>query len=95
MRPELGRTQYLEEGVLEVGVVAKGAEMDVLFGRSGLDLEGDRRACRVGEAQDLGDFVGEGACSRWICQPGGRKLVIWPVGWEGSGRHTLEAELGW
>ena len=44
--------------------------MDVLFRRGGLDLEGDRSACRVGEAQDLGDFVGEGACSRWICQPG-------------------------
>jgi len=80
MRPELGRTQYLEGDVLEVGVVAKGVEMDELFRRSGLDLEGDRRACRVGEAQDLGDFVGEGACSQWICQPGGRKLVIWPVG---------------
>ena len=49
MRPELGRTQYLEGDVLEVGVVAKGVEMDELFRRSGLDLEGDRRACRVGE----------------------------------------------
>lgn len=39
--------------------------MDVLFRRGGLDLEGDRSACRVGEAQDLGDFVGEGAYSQW------------------------------
>ena len=39
--------------------------MDVLFGCGGLDLEGDRSACRVGEAQDLGDFVGEGAYSQW------------------------------
>ena len=80
MRPELGRTQYLEEHVLEVVGTWKGAAVDVLFGSSGLDLEGDRGAGRVGEAQDLGDFVGEGACWKWICQPGGRKLVIWPVG---------------
>ena len=82
MRPELGRTQYLEEHALEVVGAWKGAAVDVLFGSGGLDLEGDRSACRVGEAQDLGDFVGEGACSQWICQPGGRKLVIWPVGWK-------------
>ena len=70
MRPELGRTQYLGEDVLEAAGVVEGVEVDVLFGCGGLYLEGDRRACRVGEAQDLGDFVGEGACSRWICQPG-------------------------
>ena len=69
MRPELGRTQYLE-GVLEVAGGGKCIEVDVLFGSGGLDLEGDRGACRVGKAQDLGDFVGEGACWRWICQPG-------------------------
>lgn len=82
MRPELGRTQYLEEHVLEVVGTWKGAAVDVLFGSSGLDLEGDRSACRVGEAQDLGDFMGERACSQWICQPGGRKLAIWPVVWQ-------------
>jgi hypothetical protein len=59
-----------EEDVLEAAGTFKGVEVDVLFGSGGLDLEGDGRACRVGEAQDLGDFVGEGACSRWICQPG-------------------------
>ena len=82
MRPELGRTQYLEEDVLEVAGVVESVEVNALFGSGSLDLEGDRGACRVGEAQDLGDFVGEGACSQWICQPGGRKLVIWPVGWK-------------
>jgi hypothetical protein len=66
---------------MRVGRAGKGVKVDVLFGSGGLDLEGDRSACRVGEAQDLGDFVGEGACSQWICQPGGRKLAIWPVGW--------------
>ena len=70
MRPELGRTQYLEEDVLEVAGVVESVEVNALFGSGSLDLEGDRGACRVGEAQDLGDFVGEGACSRWICQPG-------------------------
>lgn len=64
MRPELGRTQYLEGRVLEVAGQVKGVEVDVLFGRGGLDLEGDRSACRVGEAQDLRDFMGEGACSQ-------------------------------
>lgn len=70
MRPELGRTQYLEEDVLEVAGVVESVEVNALFGSGSLDLEGDRGACRVGEAQDLGDFVGEGACWRWICQPG-------------------------
>ena len=64
MRPELGRTQYLGEDVLEAAGVVEGVEVDVLFGCGGLYLEGDRRACRVGEAQDLGDFVGEGAYSQ-------------------------------
>jgi hypothetical protein len=48
MRPELGRTQYLEEDVLEVAGMLAGVEADVLFGSGGLDLEGDRRARRVG-----------------------------------------------
>ena len=81
MRPELGRTQYLDRHVLEAAGIVDSVEKDVLFRCGGLDLESDRRARRVGEAQDLGDFVGEGACSQWICQPGGRKPVIWPVGW--------------
>jgi len=62
MRPELGRTQYLEERALEVAGQVKDGREDALFGCGGLDLEGDRSACRVGEAQDLGDFVGERAC---------------------------------
>jgi len=49
MRPELGRTQYLEGDVLEVAGAVKGVQADVLFRCGGLDLEGDRRACRVGE----------------------------------------------
>ena len=65
MRPELGRTQYLEEDVLEVAGVVESVEVNALFGSGSLDLEGDRGACRVGEAQDLGDFVGEGAYSQW------------------------------
>lgn len=61
MRPELGRTQYLEGTVLEVAGRVKSGYVDVLFGCGGLDLEGDRCARRVGKAQDLGDFVGERA----------------------------------
>ena len=94
MRPELGRTQYLEEHALEVVGAWKGAAVDVLFGSGGLDLEGDRSACRVGEAQDLGDFVGGGLfavdmSARWS-QAGYLASRV-----AGSGRRTLEAELGW
>lgn len=39
-----------------------GVGVDVLLGSGSLDLEGNRRAGRVGKAQDLGDFMGERAC---------------------------------
>jgi hypothetical protein len=48
MRPELGRTQYLEEDVLEVAGVVESVEVNALFGSGSLDLEGDRGARRVG-----------------------------------------------
>ena len=95
MRPELGRTQYLEEHVSEVAGAVEGVEKDVLFRRSGLDLECDRRACGVGEAQDLGNFVGEGACSRWDMSARWSQAGYLASRVEGSGRRTLEAELGW
>jgi hypothetical protein len=51
--------------LLEVAGRGEFVEVDVLFRRSGLDLESDSGTGRVGQAQDLGDFVGERAYSQW------------------------------
>ena len=81
--------------MLEAAGVVDNVEKDVLFRCGGLDLEGDRRARRVGEAQDLGNFVGEGACSRWDMSARWSQAGYLASRVEGSGRRTLEAELGW
>jgi hypothetical protein len=51
--------------LLEVAGRVEFVEVDVLFRRGGLDLESDSGTGRVGQAQDLGDFVGERAYSQW------------------------------
>lgn len=81
MRPELGRTQYLGSEVLEVAGRMTDVGVDVLLGSSSLDLEGDRRAGRVGEAQDLGDFMGERAWVQGYVSRLVAKLAIWPADW--------------
>jgi hypothetical protein len=59
---------------LGVGGLA-GCGGNILLWRSSLDFEGNGLVGRVGQAQDLGDLVGERA---WICQPGNGKLAVWP-----------------
>lgn len=55
--------------MLEVAGRVESVGLCVLFRRGGLDLEGDRSAGRVGEAQDLGDLVGERAyVHRYVSQ---------------------------
>lgn len=39
---------------------------NVLLGSGGLDFESDRLIARVVQAQDLGDFMGEGAYVLWF-----------------------------
>jgi len=68
---------------LDVVGLGDGLCGDILLWRSSLDLEGNCFIGGVGQAQDLGDLVGERACfRRVICQPGNGKLAVM----EGIGR---------
>ena len=59
---------------------------DVLFRCGGFDFEGYRVAIGIAEAEDLRDFMVEGACfAVSIAVTSGLRL-----GW-----HTLEAQLDW
>lgn len=66
-----------------------GAGRGILLGRGGLDLEGDGLIAGVGKAQDLGDFVGEGACiSRSVS-----RLVEHPAKWPRRERRRARIRL--
>lgn len=58
MRPELGRTQYLDyrKWLVERPFVYY---QDILFWSGGLDFECERFAAGVAQAEDLGDFLRE------------------------------------
>lgn len=66
-----------------------GRSGDILLWRGGLDFEGNGLVCRVGQAQDLGDLVGERA---WRYVSWG--MASWLFGLRELVEHTLEAQLG-
>lgn len=66
-----------------------GRSGDILLWRGGLDFEGNGLVCRVGQAQDLGDLVGERA---WRYVSWG--MASWLFGLRELVGHTLEAQLG-
>jgi hypothetical protein len=57
-----------------------GDSANILLWCSSLDFEGNGLVGRVGQAQDLGDLVGERACICMICQLGNCKLAVWTEG---------------
>ena len=69
MRPEFGRTQYLQNKkdvsfAYSYGAGTRRGSVTVLLGRRRLDLESHRRRVRVPDLQSLGDLNGEWACTQ-------------------------------